>query len=122
MIEISSGVLENLIVATAHGKVTAEDYEKILVPAVEQKLKTLKKVRLLYVLPKDFEGYTPEAMWDDAKLGLGHLKGFEKMAVVTDVHWIAGVTKFFGFFMSCPVKVFPTDQLEESKAWIVGAV
>jgi hypothetical protein len=121
MIEITSGTPDKLLVAVAHGKVTAEDYEKVLIPAVEARLKAHKKIRFLYQLDKDFSGFTAGAMWDDAKLGLGHLTAFEVIAVVTDVHWISDALKFFGVLMRCPVKAFTNDQLAEAMEWAVTA-
>jgi hypothetical protein len=118
MIEITSGIPENLIIATAHGKVTGEDYEKVLIPAIEAKLKTHKKIRFLYHFDKDFTGFTAEAIWDDAKIGLRHLTAFETVAVVTDVRWIVDSVRFFGFFMHCAVQVFSNDKLEEAKQWV----
>ena len=120
MIEITSGTPENLIVAIAHGKVTGEDYETIFVPVIEEKLKTHKKVRLLYLLGGDFSGYTFEAMWDDAKLGFGHWTAFEKIAIVTNVHWIIDGVKFFRLFFPCPVKVFYDNELAEAKVWVTA--
>jgi len=120
MIELASGTPENLIIAIAHGKVTGDDYEKVLIPAIEAKLKTHKKIRLLYQLGTDFSGFTPEAVWDDAKLGIGHLTAFETIAVVTDVHWIADAVKFLGFFMHCAVQVFSNDQLAEAREWVAN--
>jgi len=121
MIEIVSETPENLIIAVAHGKVTGDDYEKIFIPALEEKLKSNKRMRLLYQLGEDFSGYTVGAMWDDAKLGLGHLRSFEKIAIVTEVHWILEAVKFFGFFVPCPVKTFSNGDLVEAKAWVTSA-
>jgi len=118
MIEITSGTPDNLVVVVAHGKVTGEDYEKVFIPAIEAKFKSHKKIRLLYHLAEDFSGYTVGAVWDDAKLGLGHVTAFEKVAIVTDVHWIIEAVKFFSFFLSCPVKVFGNDQIAEANAWV----
>ena len=118
MIEISSETPDNLVVAVAHGKVTGDDYENVLIPAIEAKLKTQKKVRLLYQIAKDFAGFTASAIWDDAKLGIHHLTAFETVAVVTDVPWITDAVKFFGFFLRCPVKAFRTDKLGEAREWV----
>ena len=35
MIEIMSGLPENVVAAIANGEVTGEDYEKVLIPAIE---------------------------------------------------------------------------------------
>jgi len=118
MIEISSGTPENLVVAVAHGKVTGGDYEQVLIPAIEAKLKTQKKIRFLYQLARDFGGFTAGAVWDDAKLSLGHLTAFEAVAVVTDVPWITDGVKFFAFFLHCPVKAFHNEDLGEAMDWV----
>jgi hypothetical protein len=118
MIEIISDNEGNILTAAAHGTVTREDYEKVFIPAVEEKLRKHKKVRLLYHLGQDFTGYTIGAILDDAKLGVGHLTGFEKIAIVTDVHWVGEASRFFGVFIPCPVKIFRNDQLPEAKEWL----
>ena len=120
MIDIISGIPENLVIAVAHGKVTGDDYEKVLIPAIEAKLKAHKRIRLLYQFGKDFSGFTAEAVWDDAKLGLSHLTAFETIAVVTDVLWITDAVKFLGFFLHCAVQVFSNDQLAEARDWVAN--
>jgi hypothetical protein len=118
MITISDGTAENLVIAVAHGKLTGEDYEKVLVPAIEAKLKTHKKIRLLFQLDRDYSGITAEAAWDDAKFGITHRTVYDAVAAVTDVHWIADAVKLFGVFLRCPVKVFGNDQLAEAMEWV----
>jgi hypothetical protein len=118
MMTIAPSTAGNLLIVTAHGKVTGEDYEKILIPAVEGALMTHKKVRMLYQLAPDFGGFTASAIWDDAKLSLAHMSGFEAVAVVTDVLWITDAVRFFAFFLHCPVKVFPNDQFLDATQWV----
>jgi len=118
MMTIAPNSAGNLVIAMAHGKVTGEDYEKILIPAVEAVLMTHKKVRMLYQLAPDFGGFTASAIWDDAKLSLAHMSAFEAVAVVTDVHWITDSVRFFAFFLHCPVKVFGNDQLLDATQWV----
>ena len=68
----------------AHGKVTTDDYERVLVPAVETALRGGGKVRLLYVFGTDFPDSSAGAAWQDTKLGLGHLRSWERIAIVGD--------------------------------------
>ena len=120
MIDITSDPATNLITAVARGKVTGTDYELALIPAVDAALKVNKKIRLLYHLGEEFQGFSVEAVWDDAKLGLSHLTAFEALAVVTDVPWITDAVKFFGLLMRCPVKVFSNAHLAEAKDWVAN--
>lgn len=118
MINITSGNADKLVVAVAHGKVSRDDYETVLIPAIETALKKHKTIRLLYQLGEGFVGFTPGAVWDDARIVLGHPTAFEAIAVVTDVHWVVHAVEFFGFFMRCPVKAFRNDELAQAKEWV----
>ena len=118
MIEIIPNLPNNVLAISAKGRVTAEDYESVLIPAVEAKIKEHGKIRLLYHLGDEFTGFEAGAMWDDAKVGLKHLTAWEKVAVVTDVDWVRSLTKLFGFVMHGRVKVFENNQLSEAEDWI----
>jgi len=118
MIERIEGLPDNVMGVKVSGTVKAEDYEKVLIPAVEEKLKQYDKIRFLYLIDKEFDHYEFQAMIDDAKVGLGHFFAWERIAVVTDVEWIALGVKAFGFAMPAKVKVFPADKLQDAKAWL----
>ena len=51
--------------------VEKEDYQNVLLPAVEAALAEHGKVRLVYVLGPEFDDYEGEAVWEDLKLGVG---------------------------------------------------
>lgn len=120
MLERIPDLPDNVVGVRATGWVEARDYTEVLVPAAEAAIARHGKVRLLYQTGPGFVGFTPGAMWDDMKLGLSHLHAWERVAVVTDVVWIAGATRFMLFAMPCPVKVFGAAQLGEAEAWLVG--
>jgi hypothetical protein len=118
MIEIMQGLPENVVAVIASGNVKGEDYDNVLIPAIEDKIKKYGKIRMLYQLGQDFMGFTYEAMWEDAKVGIWHLTAFEKIAVVSDVDWIIDAVKIFKFVIPCPVKIYRNETLPEAKAWI----
>jgi hypothetical protein len=118
MIEVITDLPDRVLGFKAIGAVTAEDYKKVLVPAIEQKLAAHKRTRLLYVLGEEFASYTGGAAWEDAKVGMKHLTSFERIAVVTDVDWIENVVKALGFAFPAEVRVFDNDELDEARAWI----
>ena len=123
MLETIEGLPENALGFSAKGNVSAKDYETVLIPAVQEKLKHHDKVRLLYHLGDEFEKFEVGAMWDDAKVGLAHITEWEKIAIVTDVNWIQQAGKIFGFAietMSVPgdVKIFHNSELEDAIKWI----
>ena len=100
------------------GKVTGGDYDSILVPAVEKALEDVDQIRVLVQIGPNFEGYSLEAAWDDARLGLRHWRGFERVALVSDVDWIKTMVRAMGFAMPCPVKSFDLDQHGDAQYWL----
>lgn len=118
MIERITDLPDQVLGLKASGEVTADDYKKVLVPALEEKLGQHRRVRLLYVIGDGVTGYTGGAAWEDAKVGMKHLTAFERVAVVTDVDWIEKTIRAFGFAMPCEVRVFDDDDLNAARTWI----
>jgi hypothetical protein len=118
MVEPIPDLPDNVLGFRAKGTVTATDYETVIIPAVEAMFERRGKVRFLYELGRDFSGFEAAAMWDDAKLGLKHLSGWERMAVVSDVEWIRAGVKVFALAMPGDVRVFHTGELADAIAWI----
>lgn len=120
MIELLPGLPDPIVGLLASGEVTADDYESVVIPAIESKLQAHGAVRLLYQLGPAFSGFTAGAMWDDAKLGLAHLKAWKKIAIVTDSDWMLSAIGIFRFAIPCPLKVFSNGQFAEAVEWITA--
>jgi hypothetical protein len=118
MIEKIPDLPDNVLGFTAIGKVTLNDYESVIIPAVEELFTRQEKIRFLYHLGNDFTGFEAAAMWDDTKLGLKHLRGWERMAIVSDIEWIRAAIKIFGLVIPGHVRVFHDKDLSEAKHWI----
>lgn len=118
MVKLMTDLPDNVLGMYAEGKITAADYETVLIPAVEEKLRTNKKMRVLYQIADSFEGFELKAMLDDAKIGIGDLSAWEKLAVVSDHHLINSTARFFGHFMICEIRIFSTADLDAAKKWV----
>ncbi|MEW6764783.1 MAG: STAS/SEC14 domain-containing protein [Pseudomonadota bacterium] len=118
MIEVIPNMPDNIVGFVATGEVSAQDYETVFIPAIESTLKENEKVRILYHIAPEFTGFTAGALWDDVKIGVAHLRAWEKIAVVTDSDWIRRTGGFLNFVLPCPVKVFPNAELDEATQWI----
>jgi hypothetical protein len=119
MIEKIPELPDNVLGYTAKGTVTANDYESIIIPAVEELFSRHKKVRFLYHLGEDFSGFEAAAMWDDTKLGLKHLQGWERMAIVTDIEWVRTAIKILELVIPGHVRVFHNNELADATRWII---
>ena len=119
MIETIPGLPDNVLGLRASGKVTMEDYEQVFEPAIEKATAGGAKVRLLFELTPEFDGYTAGAAFDDAKMGMKYISSFERCAVISEVDWINSAIKMFGFAVPCPIKVFKNSELGDARSWIV---
>lgn len=118
MIKLMDDLPNNVIGFEAVGEVSAGDYQDTLDPAINTALESNDKLRLVYQLGDEFEGFTGGAMWEDAKVGMGHLNRWEKIAIVTDKDWVDDTIKFIGWVVPGEVKVYPNAELDAAKEWV----
>ena len=109
-----AGILE----FTLGGKVRGRDYEEVLVPAIEAALERHPRLRMLAVFDESFEGYDLGAAWDDAKLGIRHWNVWERIAVATDTRWLRDTVGAAGFLVSCPIRTFDLDEVDDARRWL----
>jgi SpoIIAA-like len=119
MLEIMKEFPEAVLAIRGKGRVSAEDYRDTLIPEALRRIKQHGSLRLLCYLGPEFEGITPGAIWADTKLGLTHWGDFGRMAVVTDVEWIADAVRLFAPLFHHPVRVFPNTAFDAARTWIV---
>jgi hypothetical protein len=118
MFQILSGFPDHVLAVEATGKITAKDYDTVMVPAVEAKMAIHRPLDVLFRLGPEFQGFEAGAMVEDARLGLSHLKDWGRIAVVTDAAGVRDMVNFFRLFLKRPVKVFFNADYEAAKAWI----
>ena len=119
MIRTLKGMPPGVIGLEAVGRVTDEDYQDVLLPAVTAALER-GDLRLLYLLGEEFDSYTASAVWADTKMFARHPRGWEKVAVVSDADWLENSIKAFGWLMPGKVRVFDTDDLDDALEWLTG--
>ena len=118
MIRMLNDVPAGVVGFEVSGKIQAEDYRDVVVPAVERAAEA-GDVRFLIVFP-DFEGMAGGAMWQDLKLGMQHLRAWKRIALVTDVDWMSHLTALFGWMTPGETKVFSLDQRDEAIKWVAS--
>ena len=100
------------------GKIRAEDYRDVVLPALERAAAT-GEVRFVMVM-RDFDGMSGGAVWQDLKVGIEHLRAWKRIAVVTDITWIRDLTSLFGWMTPGETRTFPLAQRDEAIAWAAG--
>lgn len=118
MFKITESNDSKIIKIEVSGKITGDDYHKTLRPYLDVVKDCDEKMRLLCITSDDFEGYSVDAVWEDAKLSIHHFNSFEKIAIVSDISWVVNSCKFFSPVVPCAVKVFPSKDIDKAKAWL----
>jgi hypothetical protein len=121
LIELLAGFPNDILGFAYKGHVTKADYETVVIPAVVKALETRKKLRLYFALQSDFSGIDAGAVWEDLKAGISHLTRWERVAVVTDIHWVEQTMRFVNILLPCPMKTFPTSEDAQARVWIAAA-
>ena len=116
MINTLNDLPPGVIGLRASGEVTADDYRDVMVPVLEDAL-ARGGVRLLYVLD-EHTTFRPGALFADTKFSLGHLRGWERLAVVSDADWLENSIKAFGWMMPGEIQVFDDDEIAEAVSWL----
>ena len=111
---------QGVIGYSAVGKVSADDYSKVMIPEIEARVAESGKLRFLYVLGPEFEGFEVGAMLGDATFGFRHFFDFEKIAVVSDNTAYRSMAEGFGLMMPAEVRGFPIAETDQAKAWLAA--
>ena len=117
MIRVLNDMPAGVLGLEAIDDVEEEDYEEVLIPAVEAAIAEHGKVRLVYVLGPDFDEYEGEAVWEDLKLGARHPSSFERIAVVTDARWARPAMKVFSILLPGQARAFRLAEREAATHW-----
>jgi hypothetical protein len=118
MIVLLPNLPAHVVGIAASGQVDATDYQTVIAPAIESALKTNGRISLLYHLGPTFTGFTSAAIWEDMKVGMAHLRSWDRIAVVSDKDWISNAISLFGFAIPCPVRVFSNQDFSKAQDWI----
>jgi hypothetical protein len=116
MLETIDQLPPGVIGFEAKGKLEASDYTDVLAPAIQQVIDRGDDVRIVLVF-ETFDGLSGGAMWQDMKIGVGHLTRWKRIALVTDVEWMIHLTTLFGWMTPGELKHFPLAERDEAIAW-----
>ena len=116
---------ENVFAIEVVGKLEKDDYEKVLVPAVQKMIDGPGEIRAVFVFGDRYEGLTAGATWADTKLYVGELlhrelSKWKRCAIVTDLDWLRHSVAMFHWMMPGEVEVFVPSKVQEAIAWTAG--
>lgn len=100
----------------AVGKLTHQDYE-MMVPVLESALEGVKDPDIYALMDvTELDGWELQAAWDDLKLGVKHIRHFEKVAIVGKTTLQEVMAKLANWFTPAEVKFFVDKG--DAVAWL----
>lgn len=109
-----------VLVVKLSGKLTKQDYAHFT-PEVERLIRQHGKLRVL-VQMHDFHGWEMSALWEDIKFDWKHFRDIERLALVGESNWEAGMAWFCKPFTSATVRYFDVSKSDEAFDWIKEGV
>lgn len=120
MFERISDVPAGIFGVRATGTLTAEDYETVIEPVVDDVARHRSRLRCLIEVGPGFTGVTPAAAWEDVRLGLRAVRAFDGCAVLTDDDRVAAASRVAAFLVPFPVGVFAPGARATAVDWLTG--
>ncbi len=115
-IEMHEELGGKILIVTLSDKLVKEDYKRFT-PVVDRAVEVQGKIRML-VRMQDFHGWTMGAMWEDIKFDLRHFADIERLALVGDKRWEAGMAVFCRPFTTAKIRYFDTSKADDANVWI----
>src|ERR1700720_4450373 len=114
MIQVVEGLPDNIVGIVAKGRLTNNDWDKVLKPLFETSLKRHEKVRLYYEIGCRFPG----AAWGNLRLGIENAPQWGRGGIVTDGRWLRDTINALRFLMQAEVRVFSMSDACQGRTWI----
>jgi len=118
MLRYINDLPKHVIGIHAVGEVSKEDYEKVLIPRMEELVARQGEINYLLILETEVGNFTAGAWWDDFKLGLKHFTKWNKIAIVTDQKMVEWLSDAFTVFIPGKSKGFPMSELDAAIKWV----
>ncbi|HJR99641.1 MAG TPA: STAS/SEC14 domain-containing protein, partial [Flavobacterium sp.] len=96
---------------------TQADFENVIFPTVEQKVKVFKELNYLLYLNTEIKDFTFKAWLQDLLLGIKNLTKWNRCAIVTDNNNVQNFTEIFSILMPGEFRSFSKDNLESAVFW-----
>ena len=117
MIDVLTDFPEGVFACRVSGAIRRDDYDRIIIPAVENAFARHSKLRVYIEAGNDISAEAG-AMWDDFKLGVRHWTSWERIAIVTGLDWIGPMVRVMSALLPGEVRLFKPEEAGAARAWV----
>jgi hypothetical protein len=104
----------------AVGDVTINDYQKALLPLLQEQVKKTGKINFLLVLETNIQNFTAGAWCGNVQMGLKFFMRWNRLAIVTDQKGVKEFSHLFKYIIPGQYKGYSLEQLDEAVKWVTG--
>jgi len=104
----------------ASGEVTCEDFQNVVMPAVQAAINRNGTLNYLLVLNTELGEFTSGAWLQDVIMGAKHFLKWNRAAIVSDVKGIRVFTDLFSKVMPGEFKGFQKSEMQQAIDWCSG--
>jgi hypothetical protein len=97
-------------------KLTRADFMEFI-PVAERFINDWGKFGIIVVM-RDFGGCEVGALWEDLKWDMKHYSDVERVALVGEKKWQAGMSKFCKPFNGAEIRYFDMRDLNQARLWV----
>ncbi|MBC7827794.1 MAG: STAS/SEC14 domain-containing protein [Chitinophagaceae bacterium] len=108
----------NMVGFIATDEVSKEDFEKVVMPAVDRIVEKTGELNYLLVIDTSLKNFTAGAWWQDALLGIKKIMKWRRAAIVSDSSGIITFTNFFNVVVPGEFKGFKPEALDQAIQWV----
>ena len=106
----------DVITIVVRDRLTDEDYERLR-PELDDMIERHGTVRLVWDM-EGFEGWTPGALWEDAKFDLRHNSDVSRLALIGETRWQAWMSSVMKPFAHAEVRYFESKDRQAAYDWV----
>jgi len=118
MVELLPGFPPHVAAYRASGKVKKEEYEHVVMGSVDEVAALYGKINFLVRLETDIDNYSFATFIDYLKVSFEHFSKWNRMAIVTDQHWVAKAYELLSPLVHGVIKGYPLDEYEKARGWV----
>ncbi len=118
MITLLSDAPSNVVAFRATGEVTKDDYDKVVIPAIDALVQKQDSINFLLIVDTAMKNFTIGALLKDMGVGLKHFTKWHKMAIVSEESGVIKFTDYFSYIAPGEAKGFSHEEIEAAKLWV----
>lgn len=118
MIDLLPNLSDHVVAARITGDISADEFDAVIRPALATVLERYDKANVVLVLTGAEGTASARGLVAAGKLSLADLRQFHRLALVSDLEWVARATGMLRFIAPCSIRRFGESDWEEALQWV----